>query len=142
MISTDATLLYDAARLSVLSQCGAKPSRCQREHLAGSEVRSPHKAEVLEWSIPGGEVVGRKVTALGTTECWLRGDLAEATRAALAAEAADYARVAAEVGAFIKSTDEQGAARNGVTVEQYRAKRHAAGSRWDYYRAANRAGGI
>jgi hypothetical protein len=140
MISAPATLLFDTARLSIFANVGAKPSRCQREHLAGSEVRSPHKAEVLEWAI-GGEVVGRKVTALGTTECWLRGDLAEATRAALAAEAADYARVAAEVGAFIKSTDEQGARRNGVTVEQYRAKRHAAGARFDRYRAANRAGG-
>lgn len=140
MISVEPSLMYDTARLSVFAKADARPSRKLTKGLAGDEVRGPHVGEVLEWALPGGEVVGRKVVACGDVQCWLRADLADATVAALAAEAADYAKVTAELAEFIRSTDERGAARNGVSVQQYRAKRHAAGSRWDYYRAANRAG--
>jgi hypothetical protein len=98
--------------------------------------------ELLEYVLPDGEVLSRKVVACGAVECWLRADVAAQARAALAAEAAEHARVVASVADFIKDTDAAGAKRNGVTVEQYRAQRHAKGAAWDNYRARQRAGGF
>lgn len=134
MIEVSADELYDAARFAVLS--GGKWARSKTTGYGGIAT-----GELLEYVMPGGEVVARKVVACGETACWLHPDVAASARAARAAEAAKHERVIAEVGALIKSTDEQGARRNGVTVEQYRAQRHAAGNRWDHYRAAQRAGG-
>lgn len=126
---------YAAARLKVLT--GGRFVRSKTEGRGGMGG-----GDLLEYVLPDGEVVARKVQALGETLCWLRADLVETARAAMAAEAADYARATAEVAEFIRSTDRQGAARNGVSVEQYRAQRHAKGARWDNYRAKQRAGGF
>jgi len=134
MIEVSTDELYDAARFAVLS--GGKWARSQTGGLSNHGG-----GELLEYVLPSGEVIARKVVACGAVECWLRADVAASARAALAAEAAKHERVIAEVGDFIKSTDAAGAKRNGVTVEQYRAQRHAAGNRWDHYRAAQRAGG-
>lgn len=135
MIEVSADDLYNAPRFAVLK--GGKWSRRQTAGLSNLGG-----GEVLEYVLPDGEVIARKVVAMGETACWLRADVAEAARAAAAAEAAEHQRVIAEVGAFIKSTDEQGARRNGVSVEQYRAQRHAKGAAWDNYRARQRAGGF
>jgi hypothetical protein len=126
---------YAAARLKVLTGGRFVRSKTQGRGGMGS-------GDLLEYVLPGGEVVARKVSALGQTLCWLRADLAGQANAAMAAEAADYARATAEVAEFIRSTDRQGAERTGSTVEQYRARRHAAGNRWDRYRAQQRAGGF
>jgi hypothetical protein len=126
---------YAAARLKVLT--GGRFVRSKTQGRGGMGA-----GDLLEYVLPDGEVVARKVTALGETLCWLRADLAEQANAAMAAEAADYARVTAELAEFIRSTDQQGAERHGVTVEMYRRTRHAAGAGWDRYRARQRAGGF
>lgn len=125
---------YAAARFKVLT--GGRFVRTKTQGGRGGMGAG----DLLEYVLPDGEVVARKVTALGETLCWLRRDLAEGAAAAMQREAADYARATAEVAEFIRSTDMLGAARNGVTVEQYRAQRHAAGNRWDNYRAKQAAG--
>ena len=123
---------YAAARFAVLT--GGRFVRTQTAGL------SNHGAgELLEYVRPDGSVLARKVVACGQTLCWLRADIAAAAHAALAAEAAEHGRIKAALAQFISSTDRDGAERNGCTVEQYRAMRHAKGNAWDHYRAAQRA---
>lgn len=136
MIGVDDDAVFLAAcRFGIIARAGGKA----RRSVTGD--RRGH-GSLLEFVTADGAVIARKVSALGETLCWLRRDLAEAADAALAREAAEHQRIIAEVGRFIRDTDEQGARRNGVTVEQYRAQRHAAGNRWDNYRAIQRAGGF
>jgi len=136
MIKVETDDHYAAARFrGVLS--GGKWVRRQTDGYGGIA-----RGELLEYVLPDGAVLSRKVVACGATECWLRADVAAAARAALAAEAAEHGRVKAELAQFIKSTDAAGAKRNGVSVEQYRAQRHAKGAAWDNYRARQRAGGF
>jgi hypothetical protein len=135
MIEVDVDEHYAAARFrGVLS--GGKWVRRATDGYGGIA-----RGDLLEYVLPDGAVLTRKVVACGQTACWLRADVAQAARAALAAEAAGHARVIAEVGQFIRDTDIMGARRTGTTVEQYRTNRHNAGARWDHYRAAQRAGG-
>lgn len=135
MIEVSADEHYAAARFAVLK--GGKWVRRPTDGYGGIK-----RGELLEYVRPDGEVLSRKVVACGGTACWLAADVADAARAALAAEAAEHASVVEDLRDFIKSTDEQGARRNGVTVEQYRAQRHAKGAAWDNYRARQRAGGF
>lgn len=135
MIAVDTDTHYAAARFALL-----KGGRFVRSKTDGSGGIA--SGELLEYRLPSGEVVARKVCALTQTLCWLREDVADLARAALAAEAAEHERVRCELAEFIRSTDRQGATRNGVSVEEYRRSRHAAGARWDNYRARQRAGGF
>ena len=135
MIEATADEHYAAARFrGVLS--GGKWVRRPTDGYGGVK-----RGELLEYVLPGGEVIARKVVACGAVECWLRPDVAEAARAALAAEASKHEQVIAELRDFIQTTDVMGARRTGTTVEQYRTNRHNAGARWDRYRAQQRAGG-
>lgn len=54
-------------------------------------------ADVTEFATPGGEVVARKVCALGEVACWVRRDLAEVADAEAARSAAEAQRVIGEV---------------------------------------------
>jgi hypothetical protein len=126
---------YAAARFKVLTGGRFVRSKTQGRGAMGS-------GDLLEYVLPDGEVVARKVSALGQTLCWLRADLADAADAAMQQEVAEHRRVVEAVGRFIRETDAAGAERTGSTVEQYRARRHAAGNRWDNYRAKQRAGGF
>jgi hypothetical protein len=136
MIGRDDDVFLAACRFGIVARAGGKPRR-----RATGDMSRHGSGSLLEFVDAGGEVIARKVTALGESQCWLRADLSEAADAALAREAEDYARVTAELADFIRSTDRQGASRNGVSVEEYRRNRHAAGARWDNYRAKQRAGG-
>jgi len=148
MISVDFNLHYAAHRFGIVARAGG--TLRPRERVTGAVpcqmVRGIHHisdpACIKEFVTPDGEVIARKVAACGRVECWLRRDLADAADAALQREAAEHQRIIAELRDFIADTDRQGATRNGVTVEQYRAKRHAAGNHWDKYRAKQRAGGF
>lgn len=135
MIKVEVDEHYAAARFSVLK--GGKWVRRPTDGYGGVK-----RGELLEYVMPDGEVIARKVVACGAVECWLRPDVAQQARAVLAAEAATTARVIADMAEFIRDTDATGAKRNGVTVEQYRAQRHAKGAAWDNYRARQRAGGM
>jgi hypothetical protein len=136
------TVHYAAHRFGIVAGAGGRLVASRPALLAGQTVDGGHShAEVKEFATADGAVIARRVTAGGETLCWLRSDLAEAAGAALEREAAEHRRVIAEVGDFIRETDLQGARRNSMTVEQYRAKRHADGMRWDKYRAKQRAGG-
>lgn len=141
MISVDVDTHYAAHRFGIVSRAGGKVRRRQLPDTAAPAAYGAEPGQVVEFVDGDGEVIARRVSALGETHCWLRRDLAEAAMAALLAEAAEHARVIAELRDFIADTDRQGAARNGISIDQYRAKRHAAGSRWDNYRAKQRAGG-
>jgi hypothetical protein len=145
MISVDHDTYYAAHRFGFVSKAGGRLMRPKRvelaegaQQVAGGESR----ATVKEFATLDGTVIARCVQATHSRECWLRADLAELASEALVREAADYRDVIASLAEFIRSTDAQGAARNNTTVEQYRAKRHAAGARWDNYRARQRAGGF
>lgn len=141
MIAVDGITHYAAHRFGIVARAGGRlvrPARVEMDNNAQQVVGDP--AEVKEFATPRGEVVARKVVALGSVLCWLRADLADAAAAALEREQLEHARVISELREFIRDTDRQGAARNGVSVEQYRRNRHAAGERWDRYQGANRRG--
>lgn len=141
MIAVDDTTHYAAHRFGLVAAAGGrlvKPARAAMTD--GAAAADGRPAELKEFATAAGEVVARKVVALGSVLCWLRADLADAARCALAREETERLRVIGELSDFIRETDLQGAARNGVTVEQYRHNRHAAGARWDKYRAAQRTG--
>lgn len=101
---------------------------------AGGRVR--RVGALTEFVTPGGEVLCRKVGG----EHWLRVDLAEAAEAALHAEAAESARIAADVIAWSLGRDSERAAASGQTVEQYRQKRNAIGHRQTMKRGLQNAG--
>jgi hypothetical protein len=144
MIAVDGITHYAAHRFGLVDAAGGKlvkPARVEMDNNAQQVVGGiGGAAEVKEFATAGGEVVSRKVVALGSALFWLRRDLADAAAAALEAEKREHARVISEMRDFISETDRQGAARNGVSVEQYRINRHNAGARWDRYRAVQRAG--
>jgi hypothetical protein len=98
-------------------------------------------ASVAEFETPDGTVIARRVVAAsGESACWLRADIADRAEAALEAERAESARIAAEVVSFSLGRDEQRAAEHGMTVEQYRAKRNFALQRIDQRRGRNSVG--
>lgn len=143
MISVDQAIYMAAHRFGVIAGEGArmrKPPQVEMDHNARQSY-GPH-AVVKEWAAPGGLVLARSVVSHDAAEFWLRRDLADDARAALAAELADSERIVAEVAGWIRRTDAEGAARTGMTVDAYRAKRLADGMRWDKYRAKQRAGGF
>lgn len=133
---------YAAHRFGLVSRAGGRLIKREPVRMSGRTCDGDCQVRVKEFATPGGEVIARKVSALDQMECWLRADLADAAEAALEAEAADYRQVVGELRDFIETADEQGARRNGVSVEEYRRGRHAAGTRWDNYRARQRAGGF
>lgn len=135
MIGVDYDTHYAAARFGILKRAGGVPRRTKSGAMGGYG-----HGEVVEFVTADGEVISRKVEAMGEVLCWLRQDLADEAKAALLVEAEDYLRVINELRDFIGDTDRQGAARNNTSVEAYRAQRHAAGARWDRYRAKQRAG--
>jgi hypothetical protein len=145
MQSVDYDTTYPAAfRFGLVAAHGGKRVAPTRETLAdgGCPLKGWHIGEITEFRGPTGEILSRKVEACGMVECWLRADIADDARAALAAEQDDSDRIIAEVAGFIRRTDAEGAARTGLSVDAYRARRLADGMRWDKYRANRRAGGM
>lgn len=142
MQSVDWDTYYAAHRFGLVAAHGGRKCCPARETLSdgGCPLKGWHIGEITEFVATGGEVLSRKVDACERCECWLRRDLADDARAALAAERADSDRIVAEVAGWIRRTDAEGAARTGMTVDAYRAKRLADGMRWDKYRAKQRAG--
>lgn len=143
MISVDFDTYYAAHRFGLVARAGGRLMRPKRialaegaQQIAGGEQR----ATVKEFATLDATVIARCVQSEHHRECWLRADLAGQARDAMQREAAEHRRVVEVVGRFIADTDAAGAERNGVTVEQYRARRHASGTRWDAYRARQRAG--
>lgn len=141
MINTTEQLYRAAHRFGVIAGEGAlmlkAPAFEMAEHARASY--GPH-ATVKEWAPPGGLVLARSVVSHDSAEFWLRSDLLDKAVAALAAEQADSDRIISEVSGWIRRTDAEGAARTGMTVDAYRAKRLADGMRWDRARAKQRAG--
>lgn len=102
MQSCPQDVLWDFAAM-VAPKVGAMVTTRKSPHLSGNSVDGGgSRAEIIEWTLPGGEVVARKVTALGQTERWLRADLATdtliarsdafAAKESLIKEMADYSR--------------------------------------------------
>lgn len=109
--------------------------------ISGLGGRVRRLGDLTEFVTPGGEILCRKLTGLdGDHECWLSADLAEAAQAALHAEAAESARIAAEVIAFSLGRDSERAAEQGVSLEQYRQVRNHTLARIDQRRGKNSVG--
>lgn len=141
MINTSEQIYMAAHRFGVIAGAGARLRKAPAFEMA-EHARASYgtHAVVKEWAAPGGLVLARSVVSHDAAEFWLRRDLAEAAHAALDAERADSDRIINEVAGWIRRTDAEGAARTGMTVDAYRAKRLADGMRWDRARAKNRAG--
>lgn len=104
MIACPRDVLRDFAAL-VAPTFGAKVARRTGTQLSGNSRDGGHSnAEVIEWVGPTGEVVARKVTALGQVECWLRADLATETLVARSDQVAERERVIAEVKRYAEAT--------------------------------------
>lgn len=100
----------------------------------------PNRYSISEFAAPDGTVAARKVQAHGQTECWLRADLAALAEQALADEAAESARIAADVISYSLGRDEARAADAGMTVEAYRTQRNHALARIDQRRGRSSIG--
>jgi hypothetical protein len=80
MITVPRDVFRDSLAHSVVANAGAKKVASPARRLSGNSVDggSTH-ARVLEYALPGGEVIARLVEACGELECWLRRDLATET---------------------------------------------------------------
>ena len=108
MIACPRDVLRDFAGI-VAPKIGAKVTRRQQVHLSGYSRDGGHSnAQVVEWVMPGGEVVARKVSALGQIEAWLRADLATDTLIARSDAEAEKERIIAEVKRYAEATRRQG----------------------------------
>jgi hypothetical protein len=141
MINTTEQLYRAAHRFRIIADEGAQmlkaPAFEMAEHARASY--GPH-ATVKEWAVPGGLVLARSVVTHDHAEYWLRSDLLDKAVAALAAEQADSNRIISEVAGWIRRTDAEGAARTGMTIDAFRARRLRDGMAWDKRRAKQRAG--
>jgi hypothetical protein len=104
MITCTAEIYRALFAHKIMSGLGAERVTEMKElpDIIGQTTTTGRTAEVQEWQIAG-EVVARKVTACGRTECWARPDLAELAEAHLEAEHAEMERIKAEVVAFAKA---------------------------------------
>lgn len=137
MIAVSPELHLAGHRFGVIAGVGAR--KVGRLSLEVPSLRTG--GEVIEFALPGGEVVARKVvSATGAVECWLREDLALAAQAALDAEAAANERAALEVARWSREVDQRAADKAGVSLEHYRTQRNFRGMAYDRARAANRTG--
>lgn len=130
---------YAAHRFGIVASAGGRfVGRCSaddRLHRHGAAIA------ISEFAAPDGTVIARKVVAAGgATECWLRADLADLAEQALHAEAAESARIAADVISYSLGRDEARAADAGMTVEQYRQTRNHTLARIDQRRGRNSVG--
>jgi hypothetical protein len=136
--------VYTAAhRFGIVTDAGGRKVRpIAPPDLDGFETCGGEGGRLVAEFAAGGEVIARRVETSTGAEYWLRADLVALAETALQYEAKEHARIIETVGAFIADTDAAGAERHGITIEEYRRKRHNAGNRWERYRAANRAGGF
>jgi len=142
MQSVDWDTYYAAHRFGLIAAHGGRKCCPVRETLAdgGCPLRGWHIGEITEFVAVGGEVLSRKVVACDATETWLRRDLADDARVALADEAAAGVRVIAKVLAWRDRTDAENAAKRGMDVESYRRERNAQGHRSEMRSGRNSRG--
>ena len=142
MQSVDWDTYYAAHRFGLIAAHGGRKCCPVRETLAdgGCPLRGWHIGEITEFVAVGGEVLSRKVVACDATETWLRRDLADDARVALADEAAAGVRAIAKVLAWRDRTDAENAAKRGMTVESYRRLRNAQGHRSEMRSGRNSRG--
>lgn len=142
MQSVDWDTYYAAHRFGLVAAHGGRKCSPTRETLSdgGCPLRGWHIGEITEFVAVGGEVLSRKVVACDCTECWLRRDLADDARVALADEAAAGVRAIAKVLAWRDRTDAENAAKRGMTVESYRRLRNAQGHRSEMRSGRNSRG--
>lgn len=104
MIACPRDVLRDFAGM-VAPSFGAKVVRRAGTQLSGNSRDGGHSsAEVFEWVGPSGEVVARKVSALGQVETWLRADLCTEVLIARSDEVAERERIIREVAAYAQAT--------------------------------------
>lgn len=109
MITVPRDVFRDALAHSVVANAGAKKVARAHPQIAGNSVDGGHaSARVLEYALPGGEVVARLVEACGEVETWLRRDLATSTLVARADAFAEKERILREMAAYINATRRSG----------------------------------
>lgn len=109
MIPVPRDVFREGLAYSVVADAGAKKVARPRTPLSGNSVDggSTH-ARVLEYALPGGEVVARLVEACGEIECWLRSDLATETLVRRADAFAEKERIIKEMASYINATRRSG----------------------------------
>lgn len=105
MITVPRDVFRDSLAYSVVANAGAKRVVRPRTQMSGNSVDGGNKvARVLEYAMPGGEVVARLVEACGEVETWLRRDLATETLVARADAFAEKERIIKEVADYARAT--------------------------------------
>lgn len=105
MIAVDPELHREAFAYGVIARAGGKKVRQPAPAMSGYSRDGGHTAaEVLEFALPDGEVISRKVQACGEVECWLRQDLALETLVKRIDAAAEIERIKKEVAAYAHAT--------------------------------------
>lgn len=126
------TLHYAAHRFNLVNGAGGR--LVARRQVTGpvppqmlrSVQHIADPATVKEFATADGEVISRKVCALGEVACWLRSDLADAAEAALEHEAAEHRRVIAEVADYARATRQHSRDQSAQTYVLNSSLLHAA----------------
>lgn len=110
MITVPRDVFRDALAYSVVSKAGGrKVPQPVRPTMSGYDRDGNHSAaRVLEYALPGGEIVARLVEACGAVETWLRPDLATDVLVARADAEAEKERIIREVAAYANATRRRG----------------------------------
>lgn len=130
MITVPRDVFRDALAHSVVANAGAKKVGRPRPLLRGNSVDGGGThARVLEYALPGGEVIARLVEACGEVETWLRRDLATETLVKRADAYAEKERILREMAAYINATRQNSRDQMAETYVLSSALIHAAARR-------------
>jgi hypothetical protein len=127
MISCPRDVFRDSLAYSVVAKAGAAKVVRPRTQMSGNSVDGGNKlARVLEYALPGGEVVARLVEACGCVETWLRRDLATETLVARADAFAEKERIIKQVTDYARATRQKSRDQMAETYVLSSALIHAA----------------
>ena len=110
MIRVEPQVYLAAHRFGIIADAGGK--RCP-----------PQDPSVTEFAAPDGRVLSGKIEDADGLQCWLAGDLVQPARDALERERADFDRARAQVRGDYAEKDAREAAKWGLSVDEYRARR-------------------
>jgi hypothetical protein len=120
----------DALAYSVVAKAGAKKVPRPAPRVSGNTVDGGSSlAEVLEYALPGGEIVARLVKACGEIEAWLRKDLATDTLIARSDAFAEIERIKAEMVDYCRASQQHNRDQMAETYVLSSALIHAAARR-------------
>lgn len=141
MISCPRDVFRDAIAHGVIAKAGGAKVKRVASQLSGNSTDGGSAAvDVLEYAVPGGETIARRVAVGDHCECWLRHDLATDTLIARADAVAAVERIKRELTAEMNAGDQVLALARGETLEHFRTQRNYRGMRFERWQRAQRAG--